>query len=188
MYAAQLLFSRLLLVATIALPAFCFLTAGFHSGVWQRAQVVPPCHHQQQVNEAPAQLVVEEAAFGVSRWLDGEGYVFSETDHIHLAPGTTFGWRLKLQSPLSNDPMRAVLMREEFVLPSAPSNWGLGPNTQVSGDKKMAVTERVMSPTDGWLSREWSITEGDPEGAYEMRVFLDDKLVQTFQFEAHAPH
>ena len=180
MYAASLLFSRLLIVAAVALPAFCFGLGLTHNRAWRSADSVPVCHHA----AAPAGPVeVEEAAFGVSQWLEADGYIFSETDHIHLVPGTTFGWQLKLR-----DPTTSVMLREEFVLPAPPAHWGLGADTRLSDDRRTAVTEHLITPSEGWLQRDWSVTEGDPEGAYEMRVFLNDELVRTFKFEAHPAH
>jgi hypothetical protein len=176
MYAATLLFSRLLLIGMLAFPVFAFVVGVTH-GSALRASAIPPCHH----HAGPADSIdVEQAAFGISDWDEDAGYVFSETDHVHLVPGTTFGWRLKLREPMSS-----VMLREEFVLPSAPAYWGLGPDTRLNEDRTVAITERRVSPTDGWLSREWTMTAGDPAGDYEMRVFLDDQLVKTFRFNAH---
>lgn len=178
MYAATLLFSRLLLIGMLAFPVFAFVAGTAHTSSL-RSTAIPPCHH----HAVSGDIDVEQAQFGISTWEDDSGYVFTETDHTHLVPGTIFGWRLKLREPMST-----VMLREEFVLPAAPAYWGLGPDTQLNEDRTVAITERRVSPTDGWLSREWTMTAGDPPGTYEMRVFLNDELVKTFHFNAHADH
>lgn len=175
MYAATLLSSRLLVVGMVAFPAFLF-AAGLNHASSLASTSIPPCHH----HRAEA-IDVDDAAFGVTHWEEDAGYVFNETDHLHLVPGTIFGWRLKLREPMST-----VMLREEFVLPAAPTYWGLGADTRLSDDRTVAVTERLVAPVDGWLAREWTMTEGDPAGPYEMRVFLNDQLVKTFRFDAHA--
>jgi hypothetical protein len=177
MYAATLLFSRLLLIGMLAFPVFAFVVGVTHTSSI-RSTAIPPCHHH---GAHQASFDIEEAAFGISSWENDTGYVFTETDHVHLVPGTTFGWRLKLREPMSS-----VMLREEFVLPAAPAYWGLGPDTRLNEDRTVATTERRVSPTDGWLSREWTLTAGDPPGDYEMRVFLNDELVKTFHFNAHS--
>lgn len=123
----------------------------------------------------PLTVDVQEAAFGVDAWNEDEGVVFLETDHIHLVPGTSFGWRLKLSAPDT-----AMLLREEFILPSPPAYWGISSETVLSDDRRVAITERVVTPDDGWLDGRWTVTPGDPAGPYQLRVFLDGALVQTF--------
>jgi hypothetical protein len=81
-------------------------------------------------------------------------------------------------------PDSALLLREEFVLPSAPAYWGLSTDSWLSADRRVAFTERVVTPDQGWLDGRWTVTPGDPTGPYEMRGFLDGDLVRTFQFVA----
>lgn len=120
-----------------------------------------------------------DAAFGVDTMLDDGSQYFFETNHIPLVPGTSFGWRLKLSVP-----DRPVLLREEFILPAPPAYWGVSPDTLLSDDRQVAITERIVTPENGRLESRWIVTPGDPAGAYRLRVFLDDALVSTFYVTA----
>ncbi|MCP4504534.1 MAG: hypothetical protein GY822_31895 [Deltaproteobacteria bacterium] len=107
---------------------------------------------------------------------------FSVTSQLPLVEDTPFGWRLHLE----NAP-KTVRLREVFVLPSAPSNWGIGPETSLSHDGRVAFTEEVVQTENGWLGHIWSISEGDPPGPYEMHIFINDQLVHIFHFNATVP-
>lgn len=179
MHGALPLFSRLALIGAIALPTWAITVCMSRCPLEDVAEL-PPCHGH---GELATDVEVVDAAFGIDTWLEGEGYVFTETDHLHLVPGTSFGWRLQLKNPAET-----VLLREEFVLPDAPAYWGLGPDTRLSDDRRVAITERFVPAVDGFLSSQWTVTPGDPSGVYEMRVFLDGQLVRTFAVEAHEDH
>jgi hypothetical protein len=122
---------------------------------------------------------IEDAAFGINTMADDGSAQFVETSHIPLVPGTTFGWRLKLTMPDSS-----MMLREEFILPAPPTYWGVSSDTILSDDRMVAITERLVTPENGWLDGRWTVTPGDPEGPYQLRVFLDGTLVKTFRVTA----
>lgn len=123
---------------------------------------------------------LDAALFGVEMPAGDEGgSFFVETDRIPLVTGATFGWRVRL-----NDGASRVRLREELELPAAPRIWRHTDDTFITADRTTAVTDRVARPVDGWLENSWAFTDGDPEGRYTLRIYLDDELVKTFDFYA----
>jgi hypothetical protein len=149
---------RFILICSLATMAFIVL--------WPR-----PCTYSSHA--------MHDAAFGVDAMLDDGSQYFFETKHIPLVPGTSFGWRLKLA-----EPDRPMLLREEFVLPAPPAYWGVSSDTMLSDDRRVAITERIVTPENGRLESRWVVTPGDPAGRYRLRVFLDDALVGNFYVTA----
>ncbi len=94
-------------------------------------------------------------------------------------PGVQYAWKLKTSrtSP--------VFVREEFLLPEAPSVWkvkqGEGSN-QLVNDGQGIVLESFQSTDDGWLGHAWTISLGDPSGRYQIKIWLNGKLFHTFIF------
>ena len=41
--------------------------------------------------------------------------------------------------------------------------------------------------SDGMIQHAWSVANGDPAGDYEIRLFIEGKLVRTFKFEVAPP-
>lgn len=125
----------------------------------------------------PSPKVAIEAFFGVEMPVEGQGRVLIESDRVPLVVGTTFGW-VMLVSPEDE----RVHVREELILPEAPKTWQHTEATRISSDGRVAITEDVLVPKDGWISNGWTITEGDPPGPYQIRVYLDGRLVKSFGF------
>jgi hypothetical protein len=114
---------------------------------------------------------------------------FTAATEVPLLPGQAYGWRIKVE-PASG----IVHWKEEFKLPAVPATWGgnkpgdsLAPPNQdlqeVQADGKVCVSERDSLVVDGIVSNFWTVAKGDPLGQYEMRVFVEGKLVQTFVFK-----
>jgi hypothetical protein len=123
---------------------------------------------------------VDAALFGIEMPVGEEGDTFFvETNRVPLVAGAAFGWRLRLK-----DGATQVRLREELELPVAPRIWRHTDDTSISGDRRTAITERLVHPTAGWLENAWSFTAGDPPGRYRLRVYLDDELAREFTFLA----
>jgi hypothetical protein len=126
---------------------------------------------------------VDDAMFGMEMPAGDEGgSFFVETSRVPLVTGTEFGWRIHL-----SDDATSVKLREEFVLPATPTTWSHTEDTEIVSGGRVAVTERVLTPEGGWVENGWAFTDGDPEGEYLIRVFLDDELVREFRFRADDP-
>ena len=130
------------------------------------------------VYAAEAAPLVDDARFGVEMPIGGGALTaLVQTERVPLIPGTTFGWRVHLGEARS-----FVKLREELILPAAPHLWRHTASTRISQDRRVAVTEELLTPSDGWLGNGWAITEGDPPGEYVLRVYLDDHPIDSFRF------
>lgn len=106
-------------------------------------------------------------------------FVSSRT--VPFVPNQAYGWRLTVK----REPGQ-MRWREEYVLPAAPSTWGsatFGVKQDVSADGKTSVKEGELQDGENTLTNLWTVAEGDPKGKHVIRVYLDDKLVQTFNFQ-----
>ncbi len=101
---------------------------------------------------------------------------FPSTDRIPLVAGGTFGWRVVVPDG------RPVVWHEELILPEAPAQWSGGGFVDISDDGRIAWTAGVDAPWEGVLEHGWAITEGDPAGEYELRLWIDGRLHDRFFF------
>ena len=94
-------------------------------------------------------------------------------------PGVQYAWKLKTSR------LSPVFVREEFLLPEAPSIWkvkqGEGTSQLVNGGEGI-VLESFQSTDDGWLGHAWTVSPGDPSGRYQIKLWLNGKLAHTFIF------
>ncbi|NET00995.1 MAG: hypothetical protein F6K62_12190 [Sphaerospermopsis sp. SIO1G2] len=124
---------------------------------------------------------VSKAEFGV-RIVDSKGETnFFPTVKVPLKKGDTYGWRIKL-----NNRQGTVKWREVLTLPKAPETWSTSDakdNFSLSGDGKTAVTKRTQTIKNGVIENYWQIAPGDPLGKYKIEVYVEDRLIATFQFE-----
>ncbi len=128
------------------------------------------------LNVQPSERVVQ-TNFGVYECGD-----FNVTDEVALIPGETFGWRLDVPDG------RPVMWREELVLPSAPLQWSGANFVDIKDGGRTAVTAGIDMPFMGTLAHAWSITDGDPPGEYELRLWIDGSLHEVFHFHVAPPH
>lgn len=125
---------------------------------------------------------VIRAEFGTFPKPGESGPPFTATRFVPLVPGQSYGW-IALVKPTS----AKVRWREEFTLPAAPTVWGgeKPPDTiqSLSGDRRTSVTEGEATPAKGVIFNSWSVAPGDPTGTYRIRVFIENRLVETFDFD-----
>jgi hypothetical protein len=98
------------------------------------------------------------------------------TDRVPLSVGQSFGWQIDIPDG------QPVVWREELILPVAPSTWSGAHFVDVSDDGRVATTAGVDEPWEGVLEHGWQITEGDPAGDYELRLWIDGRLHEQFFF------
>jgi hypothetical protein len=129
-------------------------------------------------------LALVSAEFGlVERGEDGT-VRFKPTAKVPLINGQSYGWRVRLRTKRER-----VGLREEFELPVAPKVWNSplpGSAFKVSPDGRTGITEVDAFIDDGVLTNGWSVAEGDPPGAHVIRLYIEGKLVRTFNFEVVA--
>jgi hypothetical protein len=104
---------------------------------------------------------------------------FTRTTEVDLVPGETFGWRLEVPDG------RPVMWREELVLPSAPMQWSGANFVDIKDGGRTAVTAGIDMPYDGVMAHAWNITDGDPPGEYELRLWVDGQLHEIFRFQVN---
>jgi hypothetical protein len=119
---------------------------------------------------------IERMQFGVVLEADEGAWSLQEMRHIPFKPGTMIGWRIRLRDP------QKVTWREEFILPRKPKVWETGPQTRLERGGTVAVTEKTVRPRYGWIRNAWVISEGDPPGAYLIRIYVQGTLVKAFEF------
>jgi hypothetical protein len=106
---------------------------------------------------------------------------FVPTGVVPDVPDQAYGWVVTL-----NAPDVRLHWREEFTLPAAPETWGDSSREtgqHVSSDGKTSITEADTTPPYGVISNSWTVVPGDPKGSYVIRLFIEGKLVRTFEFE-----
>ncbi|MFN6540357.1 MAG: hypothetical protein RM021_028960 [Nostoc sp. EkiNYC01] len=125
-------------------------------------------------------ITVSNAEFGLKR-VDTKGNVsIVETTKVPLQEGNAYGWRIKLK-----DYQGEVKWREVLRLPKPPEAWATdnGENFSISADGTTSVTRRTQAAPNGVIENFWTIAPGDPVGKYKIEVYIDDRLINTFEFE-----
>jgi len=126
------------------------------------------------------QITVINAEFGLKR-VDSKGNItIFQTTRVPLQEGNAYGWRIKLK-----DYQSEVKWREVLRLPKPPETWGTanGEDFSISADGTTSVTRRTESPQNGVIENFWTIAPGDPVGKHKIEVYIDDRLIGTFEFE-----
>jgi len=101
---------------------------------------------------------------------------FVPTTDIQLVVGETFAWRIAVPDG------GPVAWREELILPNAPLQWSGAHFVDIRDDGRVAVTAGIDHPLGGVVEHAWSITEGDPAGDYQLRLWIDGDLHQVIDF------
>jgi hypothetical protein len=119
--------------------------------------------------------------FGIITKNDQGDDKFQITDTVPLVEGQAYGWIIKLGPGVEQ-----VNVKEVFELPAKPETWGSGETGvehEISRDGRISTTEKMMVVEDGFIQNYWSVAAGDPPGDYVIRVYADDRLLETFRFK-----
>ncbi|GAX34253.1 hypothetical protein [Nodularia sp. NIES-3585] len=125
-------------------------------------------------------ITASKAEFGVLR-VDSKGQSnFTPTTRVVLYQGGKYGWRIKL-----NNYKGKVTWREILRLPKPPETWATddGESLSLSSDGIEAVTNRTEVTFDGTIENFWTMVPGDPGGKHQIQVYIDNRLVGSFDFE-----
>jgi hypothetical protein len=117
-----------------------------------------------------------EARFGYLTKHEGGRLTFTDSMQVPYRLGMSFGWALSLSSP---NPV--VTWREEFTLPARPVTWPLVQD--ISADGRTARTVKTEMLVGEPIINFWTIAEGDPVGRHVIHIFIEDRLVHTFEFD-----
>ncbi|MBP9593101.1 MAG: hypothetical protein KBE42_13585 [Steroidobacteraceae bacterium] len=118
--------------------------------------------------------------FGVWVAEAGGELKFMATSEVPYVENQPFGWRVKGGSPAA--PVKWV---ETIHLPAAPQSWeGVADSTNItiSEDGRSATTFGQSLPIDEFVGNVWYVSVGDPTGACEMSVELEDGRKASFRF------
>lgn len=130
-----------------------------------------------------AGLQIMRAEFGIFSGL-GSAAAFLNPVRVVMRDEQPIGWVLALQTQKTD-----VRWREVFSMPAPPKRWGLEPNstdvrpTVISADRRTVTTERRTAPVAGTIHRWWKLEASDPAGLYTIRIYVEDVLAATFEFE-----
>jgi hypothetical protein len=105
---------------------------------------------------------------------------FVATTEVPYVEDQPFGWRVKGRRPTV--PVKWV---ETIHLPAAPRSWeGIAEssNITISGDGRSATTFGQSLPIDEFVGNVWYVSVGDPMGAYEISIELEDGRKASFRF------
>ncbi|MTJ14002.1 hypothetical protein FJR11_15715 [Anabaena sp. UHCC 0187] len=136
-----------------------------------------PKYAQSISNQQP---IVNKTEFGV-RIINSEGKVnFFPTTTVPLKQGDAYGWKIKLDNYQGK-----VKWREVLTLPQAPETWTTqdNKNFSISADGKTAISKRIETPVNGVIENFWTVSPGDPLGKHQVKVYIDERLIATFDFE-----
>lgn len=120
-----------------------------------------------------------EVRFGILA-VDAAGQEqFVETDRVPNVVGQSYGWIATIE-PLG----ASVTWTEELKLPIAPLTWDVNGALKVaiSDDRTTVHTSGVLLAGESEFSSLWSITPGDPNGAYSILVKVSDGVVAEHTF------
>lgn len=133
--------------------------------------------HSPAINK---QLVVNKTEFGIKIINSSGKGNFLPTTTIPLKEGDAYGWRIKLDKY-----PRKIQWREVLTLPKTPETWITenDQNLSISKDGKTATSTRIQTPVNGVIENFWTISPGDPLGKHQIQVYIDDRLLATFEFE-----
>ena len=107
--------------------------------------------------------------------------LFVPTNRVPLIPDQAYGWVVTIRTNHEQ-----VHWREEFTLPAEPRSWGdpdENGTQHVSLDHRTSVMEADAPIESGLISNQWAVVPGDPMGRYVIRVYVEGKLVRTFEFD-----
>ncbi|BAY15796.1 hypothetical protein NIES21_16150 [Anabaenopsis circularis NIES-21] len=133
-----------------------------------------------QANNTKKSVAIDKAEFGIAR-VDARGKVnFIPTFRVPLQEGSKYGWRIQLK-----DYQGEVTWREVLRLPKPPETWATddGENFTVSADGTESVMRRKTIANDGVIENYWTIAAGDPPGKHKIQVYVDERLIATFDFD-----
>lgn len=155
---------------SLLLAVFCFSLIG--------ASVVNATD-KLKMNLEDVQII--RAEFGLFQPSTTGNTLFIPAKTVPLVVGQIYGWRIVLKTNKAR-----VKWREEFTLPLAPSTWGDAEThgiNSVSENRRVSVMEREDAPVDGVMFNSWAVAAGDPKGHHLMRVLIDNRYEQVFEFD-----
>lgn len=116
-----------------------------------------------------------------------EAAEFLPGERLGYEVGKEYSWEILLKKETET-----IEVQEIFTLPAVPATWGSEPSggyqRVISADSKTCTTTWLAQPEGGrWIRGKYTIAEGDPLGAYQIEVRMNNQSVKKFRFEIVTP-
>ncbi|TFH08327.1 MAG: serine protease, partial [Nitrosomonadales bacterium] len=132
--------------------------------------------------ESISDVEIVRSDFGLFGSIPSGDPAFQASRMVPLEEGQGYGWFIELKTSKPK-----IKWREEFVMPISPATMEAQGSTvkySLSKDGLTVTTEQEgVVPDSGLIYNVWGVAAGDPKGHHIMRVYVEDKLVRTFEFE-----
>ena len=134
-------------------------------------------------NQLKPEVSLVLAEFGLFNPLDSGEQVFVPSRTVPHNENQRYSWIVFLDTKKTT-----VRWREEFTLPAAPAIWDSA-ETQgsqfISEDKRVSILHKEVEPQQGLISHSWTVAPGDPKGRYIIRVIIENRLEEVFEFDVY---
>lgn len=132
-------------------------------------------------NPLAPEVTIVLAEFGLFNPLETGEELFVVSRKVPLKENQSFGWVIILgtKKPI-------IRWREEMTLPAAPVTWGsVEPQDGriITNDRRTSIIEREVMPYQGLISHSWVVAPGDPKGHYIIRIIVENRLQEVFEFD-----
>lgn len=132
--------------------------------------------------ESISDVEIVRSDFGLFGSIPSGDPAFQASRRVPLNEGQGYGWFIELKTSKPK-----IKWREEFVMPVPPATMEAQGSTvkySLSEDGLTVTTEQEeVVPDSGLIYNVWGVAAGDPKGHHIIRVYVEDKLVRTFEFE-----
>jgi hypothetical protein len=126
----------------------------------------------------PLSCSVLSSKFGMFLRTPDNNLELISSNIIPCVDGQLYGWKIRLD--MTDE---TVILREELELPVPPLTWNVNlDNMRISEDRTTAITEKPVKLNNGWIINGWSVAAGDPKGRYILRIYINNKLLETYKF------
>ena len=126
-------------------------------------------------NSYPPVEVLHSDRGRIDRDKDGT-ILFIKTDQIPFREGESYVWRMYIRTN------KAKIKVTEEVTVSGPTTWGGTSDLKVSNNGRTVTKAREIDNASGIVVGAWKITDGDPAGPVQIKVTIENTVVQQFNF------
>ena len=120
---------------------------------------------------------------GYSRKDQNEKFSFFYNNDVPLQDGVSHFWRIDFYKKGT----KMVTYREETIL-SKPTEWDNGDDAFIISMNGKKASRIITVPNTGILFNGWSLdTKQDPAGPMTVKIYVDDKLIKTFNYKIVKP-
>lgn len=130
-----------------------------------------------EIAKPDEELTVLKSTLGLINFEPTGKSVFTPTKTIPFIEKQAYGWIIKLNSN------KKIKWREEVTFPETPSLALItSKKLKMNADGKTAVFEKEVTPNNGIIHHQWTISKDDIKGKYIVKIFAENKLLKSFEF------